>query len=70
MFMTPEEIRKLRKARGWSTEDLAQRVGCTARTIRRVGPILTDSGDTVRIPAPVMLPDGARVRVEICREEP
>ena len=37
--------------------------------LRRVGPILTDSGETVRIPAPAIVPDGARVRVEIYREE-
>ena len=37
--------------------------------LRRVGPILTDTGETVRIPAPARLPDGARVRVSIYRED-
>jgi len=45
MFMMPEEIRKLRKARGWSTEDLAQRVGCTTRTVRR-----WETGESIPLP--------------------
>ncbi len=37
--------------------------------LKRDGNEITDAGGTVHIPAPAMLPDGARVRVLIFREE-
>ena len=37
--------------------------------LRRVGAFLTDTAETVRIPAPAAVPEGARVRVSIYRED-
>jgi len=65
---TPPPLRVIREGHIPRPSDVVP-VPLVTLHLRRVGPILTDTGETVRIPAPARLPDGARVSVSIYRED-
>ncbi len=48
--MTPEQCRAARECLGWSQEDLADRAGCTDRTVRSFERGATVSGTMTAIP--------------------